>query len=498
MPLGKVSGGEAARPMGFRGLAGPLTAWLLAIFLFVVFVGWHQLDDITVIHDKAAEIEHANRQAHQLHDLEMNIREMSGYAHDFMITGSPLYIRDYLISEKKIRSLIGLARSDGIDVSEMEQAVDAMGTIAKKLFSLPFATGNMEGPILIEEMDNRLERLSGSMSVRHHALDAAVNRSMQMVSDMHLDMREDFVLSLLGLFSLLLGLTIYLYSRIMKPLITLRRKVTRIGEGNLSPNCPDFGHNEIGALSRALNTMGEAIRLRTHELTEAKSLAAHQEKMHALGLLAAGIAHEIGNPLSAASVSVEVAVRKLDKGDAGNARTYLDVVAQELSRMENIVTNILDFGRSSDAEHAIFNLGEVIDGATSLVRLSRNGKSVDFASTLPPDLPALRGSADMLKQVLVNLLLNAVDASQPGKTVRIDATAGMDCISLDVRDQGAGIPEELQQQIFSPLFTTKPRGHGTGLGLSISRDLMRRMQGDLELVSSGAEGTLFRLSLPLI
>lgn len=496
-PSANSPDGESMPLQGFRSLAAPLTAWLLAVFLFVTFVGWHQLADITFIHDKAAEIDQTNRQAHRLHALEMGIQKMVASASNFMITGSSQYTSDFRAFEKKVRALIGILRSDGIDMHDVERSVESMHRTAETLFALPTTTGNMQGPVLIKQLNAQLDRLAKPMSARHRTMDASVNRSMQMVSDMHLDMREDFIFSLLGLFTLLLGLTVYLYLRVVKPLIALRHEVARIGEGYLSPTCPDFGANEIGDLSRALNAMGKAIQQRSRELAEARSLAAHQEKMHALGLLAAGIAHEIGNPLSAASISIEVARRKLDQGNSMAAREYLVATAHELARMENIVTNILDFGRSSDAERAIINLGEVIDSAMRLVRLSRNGKSVDFDSLLPANLPTVHGSADMLKQVLVNLLLNAIDASKPGKTVRINATAGRDCVSLDIQDQGVGIPAELQQQIFSPLFTTKPRGRGTGLGLSISRDLMRRMHGDLELVSSGAGGSLFRLSLPL-
>ncbi|MDX8408140.1 MAG: ATP-binding protein, partial [Mariprofundaceae bacterium] len=107
------------------------------------------------------------------------------------------------------------------------------------------------------------------------------------------------------------------------------------------------------------------------------------------------------------------------------------------------------------------------------------------------------GSVDMLRQVLVNLLLNAIDASPEGASVRIDVDHDERCVVLDVSDQGCGIDPEHVEAIFSPMFSTKQKGQGTGLGLSISRDLIQQMHGDLTLAANGADGCTFRISLPM-
>lgn len=482
----------------FKSLAGPLTVWLLAVLLLVALVGEHLYRDITVIHEMAADIQRTNAQSHRLHDLEMRVRQMVAHAHDFLITGAPEYPRKFDVVAADIRRLMAAARTDGIDFSDFEKPFDAIRAIAVvQLFELPFATGNMEGPILMQEMDAHLARLSASMTARHHEMDRSVNRSMNTASGMQLDMRDDLLVSLLLLLALLGGLTAYVYRRIVRPLVILRREVAHIGEIRFSNAFPDFGPNEIGDLSQALNAMGQAIEQYTQELAQAKSLAAHQEKMHALGLMAAGIAHEVGNPLSAASVSVEVAMCKLDRGDHGTARSYLATLKQELQRIEKIVEGILDFARSSNnQQEGIIDLHEVVRGAVNLVRLSRYGKKVDFRLSLSPDLPEARGNADMFKQVLVNLLLNAADASEADQPVSIEASLRDGAVCLDVRDEGSGIPKALQEHIFSPLFTTKARGKGTGLGLSISRDLMRRMGGELELAESSTKGSRFRICIP--
>ncbi len=482
----------------FRGLSVTLAMWLLAVFAFVAFAGWHQFRDISTIHEMTSEIEQSNHQSHHLHELEMRVREIVAHAHEYLITGSDVHIRNYRNNAAAIEDLLIESRLDPSDKTQIQNTLKHMHRVAGKIFSLPFATGNMEGPILMQELDGILEKLSQSMSIRHHRMDDTVNQSMHMVSGMHLDLREDFIVSLLLLFALLAGMSGYLYSRVVRPLILLRREVARIGDGDFSPQCPDFGDNEIGDLSSALNAMGDALQTRDRELIQAKSFAAHQEKMHALGLMTASIAHEVGNPLSAAQVSVDVAKRKLTQGDHPAAEKFLSSAQKELRRTDSIISNVLDYGRQSSGDHDAIDVEAVITSSVELVRLSRNAREVEFKVSFPSDIPTARGSEDMLRQVLVNLLLNALDACSAEGVVSIIGCCEGEMMCMDVVDQGEGISPEVRENIFSPMFTTKGRGKGTGLGLSISRDLMRGMSGDLVLVENGERGCRFRLTLPLM
>jgi len=176
---------------------------------------------------------------------------------------------------------------------------------------------------------------------------------------------------------------------------------------------------------------------------------------------------------------------------------YLEATASELRRTETIIDNVLDFGRQSSSEHAVIDVESVVDSALRLVRLSRQAKTLSFQVSVPDEMPAVLGSEDIIRQVLVNVLLNAIDACCAHGTVSIHGEWDDTCAFLDVIDEGEGIPEDLVEQIFSPLFTTKARGKGSGLGLSISRDLMRRMHGELELAENSPAGCRFRLHMPL-
>jgi len=479
-----------------RGLSGIVALWLFAVFCVVAFVGWHQLRDISTIHDRALHLESINHKSHTLHELEMGIQQQAAHVHAFLITGSDQHSRLYRAFRIHLRKAIDEAGRQGIDVSRIISAVKSLDEKAEMIFSLPFATGNMEGPILMQEMDKQLTELSRLLMRQHSDMDDSVNEAMRLVAGLHLDLREDFIASLLLLFILLGGLTSYMYTRMIRPLVLLRSGVAKIGEGEVIPHFPELGNNELGDLSRAINTMGKAIRTHQDALIQARSLQAHQEKMQALGLMTANIAHEVGNPLSAASVSLDIASRKLQTGKHEDAARHLKLVSEELYRTEAIIRNILEFGRPSQSVQEQINLKGVIASSIQLVQLSRKARHVKLEYAQHPDIASVPGSEDMLRQVLVNLLLNAIDASPEGTVVHIQTDICEQWMRLDVSDQGCGIDREHVEAIFSPMFSTKQKGKGTGMGLSISRDLIRQMGGDLLLFANGPEGCTFRVTLP--
>jgi len=479
-----------------RGLSGVVALWLFAVFCMVAFVGWHQLRDISSIHDKALHLESVNHKSHTLHDLEMAIRKQAAYVHDFLITGSDQHRRFYRASKLYLRRVMDEAARQGIEMSRIRSAVKGLDVQAETIFSLPFATGNMEGPILMQEMDKQLTELSRLLMQQHHDMDDSVNDAMRLVAGLHLDLREDFIASLVLLFVLLGGLTAYMYTRMIRPLVLLRGSVAKIGQGDLLPHCPELGNNELGDLSRAINSMGSAIREHQDALVQARSLQAHQEKMQALGLMTANIAHEVGNPLTAASVSLDIAAHKLKTGKHGEAASQLKNVSDELHRTEAIIRNILEFGRPSRMSKGMIHLQAVVDSSMQLVGLARKARHVNLEYKPHADIDLIPGSEDMLRQVLVNLLLNAIDASPEATVVHIEIGLMDGCVLLDVSDQGCGIDSIHVDDIFSPMFSTKRKGEGTGLGLSISRDLIRQMGGDLLLFVNSSEGCTFRVSLP--
>ncbi len=481
-----------------RGLSGIVALWLLAVFLVAAFVGWDQLKDIADIHARALQIESVNHKSHALHELEIAVRAQESHVHDFLITGSEQHAQAFRSGVPMLRRSISKISALGINTAKLLHMVERINIIAEQVFSLPFATGNMEGPILMHDLDNQIAALIRQLAREHHNMDNEVNESMRFVTSLHLDMRGDFIASLVVLFALLSGLTIYIYLRVFRPLSILRGRVATIGEGGSLEDVesPDFGDNEIGELSTALNRMNRAIHQHQQELIHARSLQAHQEKMQALGLMTANIAHEVGNPLSAASVSLDVAQHQLNAGRYDESKRHLRHVSEELQRTENIIQNILNFGRPSQTTIDTVDIHAVVNSAMQLVTLARKPRHVSIQYRPAEYTPPVSGSEDMLRQVLVNLLINAIDASPDGATVTIVGQVNNDGMVLDITDQGCGIDAAHVEAIFSPMFSTKQLGEGTGLGLSISRDLMQQMGGDLLLWSNNSEGCTFRMHLP--
>jgi signal transduction histidine kinase len=254
--------------------------------------------------------------------------------------------------------------------------------------------------------------------------------------------------------------------------------------------------SHLGRLNEALRenqTQLEArIAERTRELQEAQAQMLHQEKMAAFGLLAAGIAHEVGNPLT----SISSLVQMLQKH--GSADTYtadkLALVSGQLQRIQTTLRELVNFSRPASSERTRFALSDVLDEALNIAKYYKRTKGRRIERHVPPGLPPLDGVRDQLVQVFLNLVLNAVDATARGGVIELRAEGAGGAVVVTVRDDGAGIGPEQAARVFQPYFTTKK--NGTGLGLFVSRKLIAEHGGRMEFESRPGEGTTFRVDLP--
>lgn len=222
----------------------------------------------------------------------------------------------------------------------------------------------------------------------------------------------------------------------------------------------------------------------------------HSERLATVGHMAAGVAHEVGNPLTAISSLVQLCQRKTQDPFV---QEQLAKVRSHIQRITKIVRDLVDFSRPSSLEARRVQVNSLIESSVGLMRHDARCRDVDFKLDLSPELPPLTCVPDQLHQVLVNLLLNAVDAME-GKEesrVKIGTRLSEGLIELSVRDNGKGIQEEDQRRIFEPFFTTKEVGRGTGLGLSVSHGIITKMNGTIAVDSTPGEGTLFTIKLPV-
>lgn len=292
------------------------------------------------------------------------------------------------------------------------------------------------------------------------------------------------------------------WQRVVTPVDALRDGARRIAEGDLGHRVEIGTRDEIGELAREFNRMADelhgmrsGLEARVEERTQEFLRAA---RLAGLGTMAAGIAHEINNPLASIASCAEGLERRLEKGgaDPSAQREYLQIIAREAYRAHEITSRLLDFARNGGGARLRFDAPDLMRELRVLLEHRLRQRRLSLDVECPPDLPPLVGDPGEIKQVLLNLLLNAIDASPEGGRIAVRWSAFGGEIVLEVRDEGSGIPDALRERIFDPFFTTKEPGKGTGLGLAIVHRIVAAHAGRIELDNSGA-GAVFRVHLPL-
>ncbi|MDQ6953283.1 MAG: ATP-binding protein [Mariprofundaceae bacterium] len=473
--------------------------WLMIIFIMVAMFGWDILQDMKRLRFEASIVEGSNHKSHELHNLEISINRYIDPMKEFLITGDYRLEAYFNQRHQSLLSSIQTYEHHYADDSfrRISDQLQRIYALSHRIFALPFAVGNMEGPILLKEVNEHGKIAVLQLSEQHQNLDIQVNDAMRMMDGLRMDMRDDALVLLLILLMTLIFLTHFIYSQIVLPLVRMRKAAQQIGEGDFTQQSPVTSQDEIGELASALNTMGQALQERDKHLDHARNLSAYQEKMNALGFIAAGIAHEIGNPLAAISVSLQVAQKKLGKKDH-HIDHHIEAALVESERIESIIQMILNFSRHDPHRHLhFFKLQPVIDNAVYLAQMSPDKKTIHVSTDIDAHLPVVYSDESIVLQVLINLILNAIDACKGGGSIIIHAFEGMNGVMLNVKDTGSGIPTAVQQAIFEPHFTSKPRGQGTGLGLAISRELLHSIQSSLQLIHSDEHGSCFQIYLPM-
>lgn len=230
---------------------------------------------------------------------------------------------------------------------------------------------------------------------------------------------------------------------------------------------------------------------RTRELQDTQAQLMHQDKMAGFGLLAAGIAHEVGNPLMSISTIVQVLERR---NPDDYTRDKLSLVGGQLARIQGIVRELTTFSRPANPERGRFGLAEIVDEALNIAKYYKGTKARTITADVPRDLPVLSGVRDQLVQVVFNLVLNAIDATRKGGRIDVTVVRTPEGVEIAVRDDGAGIDPAHRDRIFQPYFTTKKQG--TGLGLFVIRRIVGEHGGAVAFESEPGKGTTFRVRLP--
>lgn len=406
------------------------------------------------------------------------------------------------IDRERREAAAGMARAflalDAVEAEHLEQLVGAGGVVGVEVFD-----GDAVVAVAGEVGHAAIERRDGTRLVRVHLDSAEVSTAG----------------ALPGLLFLYVGLTaavillltyVLLTRLIVRPLAALTRASERVAAGK-ETQVPIEGTAELARLAVSFNDMQkqllrdrEELRARledleatTTELRATQRSLVRSEKLASVGRLAAGIAHEIGNPLSAIQGLLEL----VEGGDldAQTEREFLARVRKETERIHRIIRDLLDFARSEPTAHevgATCDLAEVVEDAVRLVGPQADLRQITLERRFDPDVPRAVGSPARLAQVVLNLLLNAADAIDGEGAIRLEVGGEDGWVTLVVHDSGPGIPEEILDHLFEPFVTTKPAGEGTGLGLAVCHTLVEQLGGTLRAENPPEGGARFTVRLP--
>lgn len=299
-----------------------------------------------------------------------------------------------------------------------------------------------------------------------------------------------YILALTLVFVLTLALMIYFIVRTLRPLTQFSESCAAISSGKLETVAADKSFGEIQALQTTFNGMVEA--LREKEMVEAKLRQA--QRLSALGNLAAGVAHDVRNPLNAIKLLSSHAFDTIDTGNGG-ARKSLKTIQEEVVRLESIVSSFLSLAKESELRPEMQPIDTLLDECVQLFRKDAEERGVKLATDLRAGDAQLYIDPKHWKRAILNVLLNALEACPSGGRVRLFSRIAERAVEIEIRDDGSGMSKEDIDRVFDPYYTTKPGG--TGLGLSITRGIVEEHGGSIELSSSPGQGVQVLISVPL-
>lgn len=328
--------------------------------------------------------------------------------------------------------------------------------------------------------------------------------------------RVIFGFSIIAVLCVIVLLVILAFSttRITDPLHKMVLATQQIAKGDLSHKLTITSKDEIGALAVSFNqmtkelktanekliewgtTLEKKVQERTKELTEMQTHLIQSEKLASLGKLAAGIAHEINNPLGGILIYSHLTLEDIEKDNPQYEN--LKKIVKETTRCKDIVKGLLEFARPRDPEMILTDINEIVEKSLSIMERQALFQNISLKKKYAEDLPKIVADSAQLQQVFMNIIINAAEAMDGNGTLSIKTTIGEKGESIDIEftDTGHGIKDEDKKRLFEPFFTTKEVGKGTGLGLAISYGIIRKHNGTIKVTSQEGKGSSFTVVLP--
>jgi two-component system NtrC family sensor kinase len=354
--------------------------------------------------------------------------------------------------------------------------------------------------------------------IRNYDGDVIGMLSVGILENTYTAIRNRVILSFFGIatlgFLLILGITYYMIHNITRPIGEMVAATRNIIAGRFDQEVRSNSPGEIALLAESFNamlkslrqmkadledwgrTLEENVKQRTAELVAMQARVAQSERLASLGMLAAGVAHEVNNPLGGILALTGLTVEDMPKDDPN--RENLAEVIRQTERCRDIVKGLLEFSRQSKGNTEPVDLNKVLQDTLSLVEKQALFFNIDVVWNLDPELPRVIADRSQFQQVFMNILMNAVQAMNERGTITIVTRYDRSSNSAEaaISDTGQGVPPEEIDRIFDPFFTTKESGHGTGLGLSIAYGIVTSHRGTIFVQSEVGKGSMFTIRMP--
>jgi two-component system NtrC family sensor kinase len=293
--------------------------------------------------------------------------------------------------------------------------------------------------------------------------------------------------ALILLLSVMVLLYFILKGTVIMPINILKDALSRVGKGDYNVAIEIKRSDEIGDLAQSFNQMVRDLRSKERQIIRS-------EKLATVGKLAAGVAHEINNPLGNISLYAQMLSQKIKSDEA---RKKLKIIEEQATQAARIVKSLLEFSRQMEPKFRKVNLNDVVNKTLEILQPQISINNIKVIKNLDSALPEVKVDPAQIQQVLVNMIKNAIEAMNEGGTLTIETRRRNGEVEIGIIDTGEGIPEENLSRIFDPFFSTKGVGKGTGLGLSVSYGIVERHGGRIEVESEVGVGSTFRIILPL-
>jgi signal transduction histidine kinase len=485
---------RAAREAREALLARPRFSLRLQIYLAFLIAFLLATGVATVLVVATYQVETKIQYLEIVNDFAMQLEEVRRFEKNFFLYGTGLEAAQQALyqaskvldrNEDELVELLGATRQ-----AEVLRSVERYEQLLDRLSQLELEPGQDGYEDKKKDLERELRSEGRSMVALSQEL---VDREKQSMSTAISRTRNLHFGSLAVLAISMLFLAYILGSRLLSNIVRFESYARRIAAGDFTPIRPARRYrDEFTALALSINDM--LLEIESHE---AGLIQSH--KMRAVGTLTAGVAHELNNPLNNITLTTHMLLEDYESLDDAECREMIEDVIEEADRAKAIVSNLLDFARESGTKLEPLELNRLVQDTINLAanEVKLAGVKVEYRTS--GNLPRIHGDRQQLRQVFLNLILNAVDASSKGGKIEILVLPADDPneVAVKIIDFGSGIPESIRDRVFDPFFTTKDKGKGTGLGLSVSQGIIAKHGGQIRVTSHEGEGTTFTVSLPV-